>query len=55
MKRTRNDSDRKLVVKRETLRALVSLNPDELARAAGGFYSTCCPGGSGVGTGSKYC
>jgi hypothetical protein len=54
--KTNKDRGRTLVLRRETLRALSSLTPDELARAAGGQDTFTCPKTvKTVGTGSKYC
>ena len=53
MKRTHTHASRKLGLKRETVRALSSLGPDQLAQVAGGSgYVVTHPSVSG---GSKYC
>jgi len=53
MKKTKTHASRKLGLKRETVRALSSLGPDQLAQVAGGSgYVVTHPSVSG---GSKYC
>lgn len=55
MKTSKNlrDSKRRLALRRETLRQMDTLSPDDLARVAGG-WSGCCSGNTFSG-GSKYC
>jgi hypothetical protein len=56
MKKTTGQGRRKLEFKRETLRQLDSLDGEQLARVAGGWYSMYCSGGGNtLSGGSNYC